>query len=107
MALSLGDPNFVSTSALRAYCENGRGLIRPLGPELHMAAIELRAALKEVPVHEGNAWVKARIVSSHLNAAAKGAEATVKGLVRTYLSFERHFINETPRTSKTYFDLGK
>lgn len=109
VGFSLGEPNFVSASALRAYCSHGRQLLRPLGPELHMAAVELRAALKEIPGHRiGNvdSRVRARIVASHLNHAADGIEVAVAGLIRTYLSFEKHFIHVTPDRSKRYFDLS-
>ena len=105
-SFSLGDPDFVSTSALRAYCESGRKLIRPLGPELHMASIELRAALKEIPLAEGNVRWRARMVATHLDKAAEGIEHAVAGLVRTYLSFERNFINQSPKSAKRHFDLN-
>lgn len=108
---SLGDPEFMSTSQLRKYCEGGRTLIRPLGNELRIASEELQAALKEVP--SGNpgmfgqdSRVRARLVAAHMRRAADGVDATVSGLIRTFLSFEKHYINSTPERSKRYFDLN-
>lgn len=106
MSFSLGEPDFVSTSALRNYCENGRTLIRPLAPELHMASIELKAALKEIPLANGSARWKARTVAAHLDRAAQGIEWSVAEMIRTYLSFERNFIHSDPARSKKHFDLN-
>ena len=112
MAFTLGDPSFISTTALREYCENGRRMIRPLANELQIASVELREALKEIPGQ--SAWlmnadskVRARIVASHLSTAAAGVELACGGLVRTFLSFEKHFIHTTPERSKKVFDLEK
>lgn len=101
---TLGDPVFFSTSQLRAYCENGRNLIRPLSYELHLASEELRGALREVP--NMGSW-PARVVSAHLRHAADGVDAACVGLIRTFLSFERHYINNTPERSKRHFDLNR
>lgn len=104
MAFSLGEPEFMSTSSLREYCQNGRNLIRPLANELHIASEELKAALKEVPGGPVETRWRARVVAAHLGNAAHGVELTCAGLVRTFLSFERHFINNTPERTK-HFDL--
>lgn len=109
VGFSLGEPEFVSASSLRLYCERGRQLIRPLGPELHIASLELRAALREIPgdrIGNVDSKVRARIVAAHLHHASQGIEAAVTGLVRTYLSFEKHFIHVKPERSKRYFDLN-
>ncbi|MFD9966171.1 hypothetical protein [Amycolatopsis sp. NPDC058986] len=103
---TLGEPTFESTSQLHKYCQNGRTLIRPLSNELRISAEELRAVLKEVPgMGMVDAKVKARIVANHLRHAAEGVDAACVGLVRCYLSFERHFLNNTPARSKKHFDL--
>lgn len=98
MTFTLGDPEFLSTSQLRAYCENGRILVRPLANELRIASEELQGALKEVPGQSpwmlgADSKVRARIVSAHLKHAADGVDAAVVGLVRTFLSFEKHFLH--------------
>ncbi|MDT8916232.1 hypothetical protein [Amycolatopsis sp. PS_44_ISF1] len=109
---TLGSPEFLSTSALRGYCSNGRDLIRPLGNELRIAAEELNAVLREVPTGQGgllesaDSRRKARMVSRHLLRAAEGVEGTCTGLIRCYLSFERNFINNTPERSRRAFDLN-
>jgi|SRR5699024_2556906 len=108
---SIGEPEFLSTSQLRKYCEDGRTLIRPLGNELRIASEELQAALKEVPsgspsMMGQDSRVRARLVAAHLRRAADGVDATVAGLVRTFLSFEKHYINPNPQRSKKQFDLN-
>jgi hypothetical protein len=106
----LGEPEFLSTSQLQKYCENGRNLIRPLGNELRIAAEELKATLGQIPgnalLAQSDSKLRARIVASHLVSAAEGVEATCTGLIRTYLSFRRHFIDVTPEKSKKHFDLN-
>lgn len=98
-AWSLGDPDFFSSSSLRAYCENGRKLIRPLGPELRMASADLRAALREVPLQEGNAWLRSKIVAAHLKHAAISLEEASASFVRCYMSFQKNFIYLPPGTN--------
>lgn len=110
---SLGDANIRSTSQLRDYCNNGRLLIRPLANELRIAAEELQAALKELP--GGNVYllgtdtrVRARIVASHLRHAAEGVEATCGSLVRTFLSFDKHFVqSENAKNPKRIFNINE
>ena len=109
MALVLGEPHFLSTSQVRDYCENGRKLIRPLANELRIASEELKAALKEIPGQSpfllgADSKVRAVIVARHLEHAAEGVEATCAGLIRTWLSFEKHFLQEH-KTRKRAFDL--
>ena len=112
MTFKLPDPEFGGTSALRDYCERGRLLIRPLAPELRIAAEELKAVLREVPGKSPylagvDSRVRAARVASHLVRAAEGVEATVAQLIRTYASFERHFLvpAEVARSPKKKFDL--
>lgn len=112
--LSIGTPEFHATSEVRKYCEDGRKLLRPLSNELLLASEELRAALREVPTGRGGAMAgrvdsryQARIVAAHLKHSADGVNTAVAGLVRTWLSFERNFLNATPERSKKYFDLNK
>ncbi|GLZ43517.1 hypothetical protein [Actinokineospora sp. NBRC 105648] len=104
----LGEPEFGSTSDLRTYCLNARTMIRPLAHELRLSAEELQGALKEIRNGDTLAkrrW-KARIVSNHLRHAADGVEDACIGAIRTFLSFERHFINDSPEKSKRHFDLS-
>lgn len=109
---TLGEPEFLSTSQLRAYCSNGRDLIRPLSNELRIASEELKAVLKHVPSGQSSMFtaadshVRARIVSAHLKHAAEGIETACVGLIRCYMSFERNFLNNTPERSKKHFDLN-
>lgn len=110
-SFSLGEPVFLNTSMVRAYCENGRNLIRPLANELRIGSEELRAALKEVRSHNPlllgvDTKIKAKIVASHLVHAAEGIEQAAAGFVRCYLSFEKHFLtpNNVP-VSRRGFDL--
>ncbi|HVK05101.1 MAG TPA: hypothetical protein VM490_16610 [Armatimonadaceae bacterium] len=109
---SLGSPEFYATSQLQQYCNNGRNLIRPLANELRIAAEELQAALREVPAVRGGVLLApierrrlARQTSKHLVVAAEGVEMACSGLVRTYLSFQRNYVNVTPERSKRAFDL--
>jgi hypothetical protein len=106
MALSLGEPNFVSRSELHDYCESGRRLIRPLAFELEMAGLELKGALKEIPNVPNVRW-RARVVASHLDRAAGGIQVACVELVRTFMSFERNFIHYDVEKSKKYFDIHK
>lgn len=109
MALMLGEPVFTKTSEIRDYCENGRKLIRPLANEFRIASEELKAALKEIPGRSpyllgADSKVRAMIVARHLEHAAEGVDAAVAGLIRTWLSFEKHFLQEH-KTSKRAFDI--
>ncbi len=109
---TFGDPVFVSSSSLRDYCENARTLIRPLANELRIASEELNAALLEIP--SGNpeylgvdVKFKARRVSKHLEVAAEGVEVTCGQLIRTFLSFEKNFLNAAPnRPVRRTFDVN-
>ncbi|WHT21902.1 hypothetical protein N8J89_12815 [Crossiella sp. CA-258035] len=93
---TLGDVELFSASSLRDYCNNARLLIRPLHHELLIASEELQAALSEVP---GGHWaamgvdqkVRARLVAKHLRHAAEGVELVSANVVRTYLSYRKHF----------------
>lgn len=97
--LTLGEPEFFSTSQIRDYCNNARLLLRPLYHELHVSAEELEAALKHVCSVNPHAFgldstVRAKLVARHLRTAANSVEATCGSLVRTYLSFRRHYVAE-------------
>lgn len=109
MPLMLGEPVFTKTSEIRDYCENGRKLIRPLANEFRIASEELKAALKEIPGQSpwllgADSKVRAMIVARHLEHAAEGVDATCAGLIRTWLSFEKHFLQEH-KTRKRAFDI--
>lgn len=97
--LTLGEPEFFSTSQIQQYIGNARGLLRPLYHELHVSAEELEAALRYVrsanPAAFGlDSRVRARLVASHLRRAADSVEVTCAALVRTYLAFRKHYVAE-------------
>ncbi|MCK2238076.1 hypothetical protein [Crossiella sp. S99.2] len=93
---TLGDVELYSAKALRDYCANARGLIRPLHHELLISAEELEAALASAP---GGHWaamgidqkVRARLVAKHLRHAAEGVELVCANVIRTYQSYRKHF----------------
>lgn len=92
---TLGEPEFYSTSALKTYVRNGRGLLRPLYHELQVAGEELYAVLRYVPTAEGNtSMVRAKLVSMHLKRAAGAVEVATTEMVRTYASFLKHYTTE-------------
>ncbi|MGW7537800.1 hypothetical protein [Amycolatopsis sp. NPDC054798] len=108
---TLGSPEFFSSSQLRQYCNGGRTLIRPLANELRIASEELFGALREVPSGQGGMFssvdsrLRARRVAKHLLRGAEGIDLACAGLVRTWVSFEREFLHNTPERSKKHFDL--
>lgn len=109
MATYLQAPDFVSRTALHDWCNDGRNLIRPIAPQLHLAAEELRAVLRHIPGEKiGNIDVKyhAMMVARQLHYAASGIEIACKGLVGCYMSFERRFVPTiAAKPSKSKFDL--
>lgn len=109
MAFYLREPEFRSRSALHDWCNDSRAAIRPMAPQLHLAAEELRAALRQIPGREiGNldARYHAMMVARQLHYAAGGIEIACKGLVGCYLSFERRFVPTLPPTaSRPRFNL--
>jgi hypothetical protein len=109
MAVYLSTPDFVSKSALHDWCNDSRNFIRPLAPQLHLAAEELRAVLRQIKGERvGNIDVKyhAMMVARQLHYAASGVEIACKGLAGCYMSFERRFVTTIPaKPSKPKFDL--
>jgi len=96
--LLLGEPEFFSTSQIRDYCNNARLLVRPLANELRISAEEMEAALRYIRTPNSGslmpASVRAKLVSQHLRRSADQVEGTCASLVRTYLSFRKHFAPE-------------
>ena len=95
----LGSPEFVSSSAIRQYCENARRLFHPLYHELHVSAEELEVALRFVrsadPKLGGmDSRVRAKLVSRQLKQAAKAIEVASKSTVGTYMAFLKHYSPE-------------
>lgn len=95
----LGSPEFVSSSAIRVYCENARRLFHPLYHELHVSAEELEVALKYVksvdPKLGGmDSRVRAKLVSRQLKQAAAAMEVASKSMVGTYMAFLKHYAPE-------------
>ena len=109
----IGNPEaLLSTSALREYCDNGRRVLRPLYTELRIAGEELEAALRYVPVPNSqfgalDSRVRARLVASHLRHSAQAVEVAVASLVRTYLSYRRHFLDDTQPDRRPQFRVDQ
>lgn len=109
----LGEPEFFSPRLIRQYCENARNFVRPLYHELHVSAEELELVLRELPssnphVFGQDSKVRARIVANHMRRAADGVEIAAASLVRTYMSFRKHFLPEInqPRRPRRRFDIN-
>lgn len=109
MGFHLPVPSFDSRSALHDFCQDSRHAIRPLAPQLHLAAEELRAVLRQIPGEKvGNidSRYHARMVARQLHYAAGGIEIACKGLVGCYLSFERRFVPTiAPKPTRRKFDF--
>lgn len=110
--LKLGEPDFISISSVRLYCERARTVIRPMIGELEVASSELWAVLREIPgerIGNVDAKVKARLVSRHLKASSNALNVGVVELVRTYQSLLKHFNPTAPeahRRRRRPFDLN-
>lgn len=109
MAFYLREPEFTSRTALHLWCNDSREAIRPMAPQLHLAAEELRAVLRQIPGEKiGNIDSKyhAMMVARQLHHAAHGIEIACQGLVGCYLSFERRFVPTLePKKSRRQFEL--
>lgn len=109
MAFYLREPEFTSRTALHAWCNDSREAIRPMAPQLHLAAEELRAVLRQIPGEKiGNIDSKyhALMVARQLHHAAHGIEIACQGLVGCYLSFEKRFVPTiAPKPSRRQFQL--
>lgn len=105
MSEILGSPDFVSSSAIRQYCENARKLFHPLYHELHVSAEELEVALKYVRSADPKAGgmdsrLRAKLVSRQLKHAASAVEVASKSTVGTYMSFLKHYSPEVAESRK-------
>ena len=107
----LQDPEFSSRSALYEWCNDSREAIRGIAPDLHLAAEELRAVLRQIPGEKiGNIDAKyhAIMVARQLHYAASGIEIACQGLAGCYLSFERRFVPTlAPKPTARQFELDK
>ncbi|WP_243790176.1 hypothetical protein [Saccharopolyspora gloriosae] len=95
----LGSPEFVSSSAIREYCENARRLFHPLYHELHVSAEELEVALRYVktadPKFGGmDSRVRSKLVARQLKQAAAAIEVASKSSVGAYMAFLKHYSPE-------------
>lgn len=95
----LGPPDFVSSSAIRKYCENARRFFHPLYHELHVSAEEMEVALKFVrsadPKFGGlDSRIRAKMVARQLRHAADAVEIASKSMVGTYMAFLKHYSPE-------------
>jgi hypothetical protein len=110
MAFYLAEPDFRSRTSLHLWCNDARSAIRPIAPQLHLAAEELRAVLRQIPGEKiGNIDSKyhAMMVARQLHHAAHGIEIACSGIIGSYLSFERRFvptIKPEPKRRKFDFD---
>ncbi|MEO6088876.1 MAG: hypothetical protein ABIQ18_37775 [Umezawaea sp.] len=96
---AFGEPEFFSTSQIRDYCGNARLVLRPMYHELLVGADELQAALKFVksvdPKFFGaDSHVRARLVARHMRNAADAVLVAQTSMVKTYLSFRKHYVVE-------------
>jgi hypothetical protein len=97
--MAFGEPEFFSTSAIRDYCGNARRVLRPMHHELLVGAEELQAALRFVKSADPKAAgldsrVRARLVARHMRTAADALLVAQTSMVKTYLSFRKHFVVE-------------
>ncbi|AOS65006.1 hypothetical protein [Actinoalloteichus hymeniacidonis] len=95
----LGEPEFFSTSSIKEYCTKGRDLLRPLHHELAVSAEEMQVVLTYVPGVDSR--VRARLVAAHLRRASAAVEVANLEIVRTFLSFQRHFTQELSQAKRT------
>lgn len=111
----LGSPEFVSSSAIREYCERARKLFHPLYHELHVSAEELEVALKFVKsadpkVGGMDSRVRAKLVSRQMKQAAKAIEAASKASVGTYMAFLKHYspeVSQARQKSRRRFEFDE
>lgn len=111
----LGSPEFVSSSAIREYCERARKLFHPLYHELHVSAEELEVALKFVKSADPKAGgmdsrVRAKLVSRQMKQAAKAIEAASKASVGTYMAFLKHYspeVSQARQKSRRRFEFDE
>lgn len=97
--LVFGEPEFFSTTAIRDFCGNARLVLRPMHSELMVAAEELEASLRFVKSADPKAGgldsrVRAKLVARHLRNSADGILVAQTSLIKTYLSFRKHFVRE-------------
>lgn len=108
----LGDPEFFSPRLIREYCNNARNVIRPMYHELHVSAEEMEMVLRDLPSSNPHMFgqdskVRARLVASHLRRAADAVEIAAASMVRTYMSFRKHYmaeLNPRPNRARRPFD---
>ncbi|WP_158842667.1 hypothetical protein [Saccharothrix deserti] len=97
--MAFGEPEFFSTSQIRDYCGNVRKVLRPMHHELMVSAEELAATLKYVksvdPKFLGtDSRVRAVLVARHMRNAADALLVAQTSVVKTYLSFRKHYVVE-------------
>jgi hypothetical protein len=80
-----------------------------MAPQLHLAAEELRAVLRQIPGEKiGNVDSKyhAMMVARQLHHAAHGIEIACSGIIGCYLSFERRFVPTlAPKPTRRKFEF--
>lgn len=97
--MAFSEPEFFSTSQIRDYCGNARKVLRPMHHELLVSAEELAATLRYVrsadPKFLGaDSRVRAALVARHLRNAADALLVAQTSVVKTYLSFRKHYVAE-------------
>jgi hypothetical protein len=97
--MAFGEPEFFSTSQIRDYCGNVRRILRPMHHELIVGSEELGAALKFVKsvdpkLFGADSRVRAALVARHMRNAADALLVAQTSMVKTYLSFRKHYVVE-------------
>jgi hypothetical protein len=101
----LGEPQWMGSSDLQAWLSDARQKLKVIAPELVLASEELRAVLAHAD--GGSKYllgtdqrVRARIVSAHLAAAGEHAQAMTACVVRTWASYQKHFVSTEVATRR-------
>jgi hypothetical protein len=98
---TIPEPDFTDSRALRIYCNTVRRTLHQAAMHIHVAASELEAALRTVPVTDTSRMTarsvqrrRARQVSRHMKHAAECMVAGSSAAVRTWGEYRRVFLQE-------------
>lgn len=95
----LPEPEFFSTSQLKEWLNKGSAVLKPMATDLHVASEELIAVLAYTQSANPHLFgvdskFRARIVGAHLRRAGEAVEAANISLLKTYLSFRKHYVDD-------------
>lgn len=95
----LPEPEFFSTSQLKNWLGKGSALLKPMANDLRVAAEELRVVLAYTESTNPHLFgtdskIRARLVAAHLRRAGEAVETADLSLLKTYLSFRRHYVDD-------------